>query len=124
APSCPETECLEYNYSYRFLLLTAERKRSLGKDYHPLCLKCYQCKRQLSPGQHAEVGNELSLICMPTIIHLLIPFQRAGSHWDALKAACNMLRSFFSVIVGKIKPDRKWTYTGNSRQIRTIAAPG
>ncbi|XP_050799210.1 cysteine-rich protein 2-like isoform X1 [Gopherus flavomarginatus] len=32
----------------------AERKRSLGKDYHPLCLKCYQCKRQLSPGQHAE----------------------------------------------------------------------
>ncbi|XP_028568943.1 cysteine-rich protein 1-like [Podarcis muralis] len=32
----------------------AERKRSLGKDYHPLCLKCYHCKRQLSPGQHAE----------------------------------------------------------------------
>ncbi|XP_078253060.1 cysteine-rich protein 1 isoform X1 [Rhinoraja longicauda] len=32
----------------------AERKRSLGKDYHPLCLKCYRCKRQLSPGQHAE----------------------------------------------------------------------
>ncbi|KAF7241257.1 Cysteine-rich protein 2 [Varanus komodoensis] len=46
--------CLEYNYSYLFPLLTAERKRSLGKDYHPLCLKCYHCKRQLSPGQHAE----------------------------------------------------------------------
>ncbi|XP_069486693.1 cysteine-rich protein 1-like isoform X2 [Ambystoma mexicanum] len=32
----------------------AERKRSLGKDYHPLCLKCNHCKRQLSPSQHAE----------------------------------------------------------------------
>uniref|UniRef100_A0A8C5N1C8 Cysteine-rich protein 1 n=1 Tax=Leptobrachium leishanense TaxID=445787 RepID=A0A8C5N1C8_9ANUR len=32
----------------------AERKRSLGKDYHPLCLKCYKCKRQLTAGQHAE----------------------------------------------------------------------
>ncbi|XP_069093851.1 cysteine-rich protein 1-like [Pleurodeles waltl] len=31
-----------------------ERKRSLGKDYHPLCLKCNHCKRQLSPSQHAE----------------------------------------------------------------------
>ncbi|KAM9138216.1 cysteine-rich protein 1-like isoform 1-T1 [Pangshura tecta] len=36
----------------------AERKRSLGKDYHPLCLKCYQCKRQLSPGQHAEYDDK------------------------------------------------------------------
>ncbi|XP_053321792.1 cysteine-rich protein 1-like [Spea bombifrons] len=36
----------------------AERKRSLGKDYHPLCLKCYQCKRQLSAGQHAEHDNK------------------------------------------------------------------
>ncbi|XP_063152753.1 cysteine-rich protein 1-like [Candoia aspera] len=36
----------------------AERKRSLGKDYHPLCLKCHQCKRQLSPGQHAEYDDK------------------------------------------------------------------
>uniref|UniRef100_A0A674KC63 LIM zinc-binding domain-containing protein n=1 Tax=Terrapene triunguis TaxID=2587831 RepID=A0A674KC63_9SAUR len=56
--------CLEYNYSYLFLLLTAERKRSLGKDYHPLCLKCYQCKRQLSPGQHAESDKDKpSCVC-------------------------------------------------------------
>ncbi|KAK6324331.1 hypothetical protein J4Q44_G00036730 [Coregonus suidteri] len=31
-----------------------EKKRSLGRDYHPLCLKCQQCQRQLTPGQHAE----------------------------------------------------------------------
>uniref|UniRef100_A0A6Q2XIH3 Cysteine-rich protein 1 n=1 Tax=Esox lucius TaxID=8010 RepID=A0A6Q2XIH3_ESOLU len=31
-----------------------EKKRSLGRDYHPLCLKCQNCKRQLTPGQHAE----------------------------------------------------------------------
>ncbi|XP_062984572.1 cysteine-rich protein 1-like [Elgaria multicarinata webbii] len=36
----------------------AERKRSLGKDYHPLCLKCYHCKRQLSSGQHAEYDDK------------------------------------------------------------------
>ncbi|KAM8961488.1 cysteine-rich protein 1-like [Pelodytes ibericus] len=36
----------------------AERKRSLGKDYHPLCLKCYQCRRQLSAGQHAEYDDK------------------------------------------------------------------
>ncbi|XP_077331502.1 cysteine-rich protein 1-like isoform X3 [Lithobates pipiens] len=34
-----------------------ERKRSLGKDYHPLCLKCFQCKRQLTAGQHAEYND-------------------------------------------------------------------
>uniref|UniRef100_A0A9J7ZUY3 Cysteine-rich protein 1 n=1 Tax=Cyprinus carpio carpio TaxID=630221 RepID=A0A9J7ZUY3_CYPCA len=31
-----------------------EKKRSLGRDYHPLCLKCHKCKRQLTAGQHAE----------------------------------------------------------------------
>ncbi|KAF4071646.1 hypothetical protein AMELA_G00275710 [Ameiurus melas] len=31
-----------------------EKKRSLGRDYHPLCLKCDKCKRQLTAGQHAE----------------------------------------------------------------------
>ncbi|KAM4807940.1 cysteine-rich protein 1-like [Rhinophrynus dorsalis] len=36
----------------------AERKRSLGKDYHPLCLKCFQCKRQLNAGQHAEYDDK------------------------------------------------------------------
>uniref|UniRef100_A0A8C6L1D0 Zgc:195282 n=1 Tax=Nothobranchius furzeri TaxID=105023 RepID=A0A8C6L1D0_NOTFU len=29
-------------------------KRSLGRDYHPLCLKCQRCKMHLNAGQHAE----------------------------------------------------------------------
>ena len=37
---------------------SGEKKRSLGRDYHPLCLKCQKCNRQLTPGQHAEVNEE------------------------------------------------------------------
>ncbi|TSN95718.1 Maternal embryonic leucine zipper kinase [Bagarius yarrelli] len=42
-----------------------EKKRSLGRDYHPLCLKCHKCKRQLTAGQHAEfsVFVESSVLC-------------------------------------------------------------
>ncbi|XP_062504426.1 cysteine-rich protein 1-like [Corticium candelabrum] len=32
----------------------AERKTSLGKDWHSGCLKCTKCKRTLTPGSHAE----------------------------------------------------------------------
>lgn len=32
----------------------AERKTSLGRDWHPSCLKCEQCGKVLAPGQHAE----------------------------------------------------------------------
>ncbi|KAM4603430.1 cysteine-rich protein 2 isoform 2-T2 [Polymixia lowei] len=35
-----------------------EKKRSLGRDYHPLCLKCQMCNRQLTPGKHAEVTGD------------------------------------------------------------------
>ncbi|XP_043969848.1 cysteine-rich protein 1 isoform X2 [Gambusia affinis] len=35
-----------------------EKKRSLGRDYHPLCLKCQKCKRQLTAGQHAEYDEK------------------------------------------------------------------
>ncbi|KAH3869238.1 hypothetical protein DPMN_032401, partial [Dreissena polymorpha] len=31
-----------------------ERKTSLGRDWHPHCLKCAQCGKVLIPGQHAE----------------------------------------------------------------------
>ncbi|KAK0044240.1 ras association domain-containing protein 2-like isoform X2, partial [Biomphalaria pfeifferi] len=31
-----------------------ERKTSLGKEWHPSCLKCVECGKVLSPGQHAE----------------------------------------------------------------------
>uniref|UniRef100_A0A3B5M8D0 LIM zinc-binding domain-containing protein n=1 Tax=Xiphophorus couchianus TaxID=32473 RepID=A0A3B5M8D0_9TELE len=35
-----------------------EKKRSLGRDYHPLCLKCQRCNRQLTAGQHAEYDDK------------------------------------------------------------------
>lgn len=37
-----------------------EKRRSLGRDYHPLCLKCQRCNRQLTAGQHAEVQKQYS----------------------------------------------------------------
>lgn len=36
--------------------LTGEKKESLGNWYHPLCLKCKKCGRQLATGNHAEVN--------------------------------------------------------------------
>lgn len=32
----------------------AERKQSLGFDWHPNCLRCEECGKRLNPGQHAE----------------------------------------------------------------------
>ncbi|XP_046376839.2 ras association domain-containing protein 2-like isoform X1 [Haliotis rufescens] len=32
----------------------AERKTSLGRDWHPNCLRCKECGKVLTPGQHAE----------------------------------------------------------------------
>jgi len=34
---------------------SAERKQSLGYDWHPECLRCEECGKRLNPGQHAEV---------------------------------------------------------------------
>lgn len=36
------------------VLLSAERKFSLGKDWHGSCLKCERCNKTLTPGSHAE----------------------------------------------------------------------
>ncbi|CAH3133340.1 unnamed protein product [Porites lobata] len=35
-----------------------EKKESLGNWYHPLCLKCRKCGRQLAVGNHAERKGE------------------------------------------------------------------
>uniref|UniRef100_T1IQK5 LIM zinc-binding domain-containing protein n=1 Tax=Strigamia maritima TaxID=126957 RepID=T1IQK5_STRMM len=32
----------------------AERKQSLGYDWHPECLRCEECGKRLNPGQHSE----------------------------------------------------------------------
>jgi hypothetical protein len=36
-------------------LFIAERKTSLGKDWHRGCLRCAKCSKTLTPGSHAEV---------------------------------------------------------------------
>lgn len=42
-----------YIISYAYIIL-AERKQSLGYDWHPECLRCEECQKRLNPGQHAE----------------------------------------------------------------------
>lgn len=37
-----------------FYSILAERKQSLGYDWHPECLRCEECGKRLNPGQHAE----------------------------------------------------------------------
>ena len=37
------------------LSVAAERKTSLGYDWHPQCLKCEMCEKTLQPGRHSEV---------------------------------------------------------------------
>lgn len=43
--------------SQTLFFILGEKKRSLGRDYHPLCLKCQKCMRTLTAGQHAEVDK-------------------------------------------------------------------
>lgn len=40
-------------------MFLAERKQSLGYDWHPECLRCEECGKRLNPGQHAEVQHFL-----------------------------------------------------------------
>ncbi|ODM91390.1 Cysteine-rich protein 2 [Orchesella cincta] len=44
-PNCPK--CTKPVYF-------AERKSSLGKDWHSSCLRCERCNKTLTPGGHAE----------------------------------------------------------------------
>jgi hypothetical protein len=44
--------CLSRNNCFD---LSAERRQSLGFDWHPTCLRCQECGKVLNPGQHAEV---------------------------------------------------------------------
>ena len=41
-------------------LPSAEKKTSLGKDWHAACLRCEKCNKTLTPGSHAEVGIYLT----------------------------------------------------------------
>jgi len=44
-PNCPKCKKVVY---------FAERKSSLGKDWHSSCLRCERCDKTLTPGGHAE----------------------------------------------------------------------
>ncbi|OXA60048.1 cysteine-rich protein 1 [Folsomia candida] len=48
-PNCPKCEKPVY---------FAERKSSLGKDWHSACLRCERCNKTLTPGSHAEHDNK------------------------------------------------------------------
>lgn len=39
-----------------YFSIAAERKTSMGKDWHPGCLKCGKCSKTLAPGSHSEVS--------------------------------------------------------------------
>ncbi|XP_020611640.1 cysteine-rich protein 1-like isoform X1 [Orbicella faveolata] len=51
-----------------------EKKESLGNWYHPLCLKCKKCGRQLATGSHAEVDYSIRdhhMLHMESSFHLI-----------------------------------------------------
>lgn len=49
-----------WSFIHYTFLRAAERKQSLGYDWHPECLRCEECGKRLNPGQHAEVKALLS----------------------------------------------------------------
>ncbi|KAJ6641452.1 Cysteine-rich protein 1 [Pseudolycoriella hygida] len=48
-PNCPKCSKPVYH---------AEKKTSMGVDWHATCLKCEKCKKTLQPGQHAVHDNK------------------------------------------------------------------
>ncbi|CAD6234021.1 GSCOCG00007485001-RA-CDS [Cotesia congregata] len=50
-----------WQHCYRRILMTpskAERKTSMGKDWHGPCLRCEHCNKTLVVGQHNEHGGK------------------------------------------------------------------
>ena len=54
---CQKSKMLSLSISHLSIssFFTGEKKESLGNWFHPLCLKCKKCGRQLATGNHAEV---------------------------------------------------------------------
>ncbi|KAK6644784.1 hypothetical protein RUM43_001057 [Polyplax serrata] len=52
----PFPEELANTWTFNLILrsVSAERKTSLGKDWHGGCLRCEKCNKTLVPGGHAE----------------------------------------------------------------------
>ncbi len=54
--------------------LSAERRQSLGFDWHPTCLRCQECGKILNPGQHAEVPHFQRRLCL--VLNFLYIFRK------------------------------------------------
>uniref|UniRef100_A0AAQ5Z697 LIM zinc-binding domain-containing protein n=1 Tax=Amphiprion ocellaris TaxID=80972 RepID=A0AAQ5Z697_AMPOC len=62
------------------VIRVCEKKRSLGRDYHPLCLKCQKCNRQLTAGQHAEYDEKP--YCSHCYLKMFGPRGTLPSHYE------------------------------------------
>ena len=51
------------------IIFSAERRQSMGFDWHRECLKCEECNKVLNPGQHAEVSLRLLNNRLAQVIH-------------------------------------------------------
>ena len=51
----------------------AEQRNSLGKVWHPGCLRCEECGKRLNPGQHSEVRQDGDLIIYHSLKHKTLP---------------------------------------------------
>ena len=58
-------------YDYEIL---AERRQSIGFDWHRECLKCQECGKVLNPGQHAEVYTVIVHICIDLLFNSVMSY--------------------------------------------------
>lgn len=59
-------------------IISAERKQSLGYDWHPECLRCEECGKRLDPGQHAEVRHSFFMRPIIFLFYHLSIYQHKG----------------------------------------------
>ncbi|KAK5642122.1 hypothetical protein RI129_008289 [Pyrocoelia pectoralis] len=83
-PNCPKCDKAVY---------FAERKTSLGKDWHAGCLRCEKCNKTLTPGSHAE--HEGKPYCnQPCYSALFGP----GGNFTLLHAARHKRKTFILIL--------------------------
>ena len=66
--------------------VTAEKKFSLGKDWHAMCLKCKKCNKLLTPGQHAEVAYTYIVQWQPCLLSSVHTSNNVEVTFDSVEA--------------------------------------